>query len=281
MKEVASLRYGVIFKKAFSPVDTFKAFVRDILGIELQIDKVETEKSFDKPIGPVDVRFDLFAEDKINRVIVDIQHRRYSDHYDRFLHYHCAALLEQVTSSKNYHPDLKVYTIVVLTGTDKHQEDVLEIDFDPKNRRGKGVGEIPHKILYLCPKYVNAETPEPWREWMLAIEDSLDGKIEEGNYLRPDIQKIISTIKVDGITPAEYARMKDEYSEEELRAKEREEAEERALLEGLEKGEQIGLEKGKLLEKKETALRLLAKGMSAELVADAVDLPLEVVQALT
>ncbi|NOQ34464.1 MAG: hypothetical protein GQ569_01030, partial [Methylococcaceae bacterium] len=60
MKEVASLRYGVIFKKAFGQVDIFKAFVKDILGIELNIDKVETEKSFSKNIGSVDVHFDLY-----------------------------------------------------------------------------------------------------------------------------------------------------------------------------------------------------------------------------
>jgi len=60
------------------------------------------EKSFDPPIGSVDSRFDLFAEDKQNRVIVDIQHVLYADHYARFLHYHCAALLEQVVSSEDY-----------------------------------------------------------------------------------------------------------------------------------------------------------------------------------
>jgi len=47
MKKVASLRYGVIFKKAFSDPEIFKAFVRDFLGIELEIDRVETEKAFD------------------------------------------------------------------------------------------------------------------------------------------------------------------------------------------------------------------------------------------
>ncbi len=53
MKQVASLRYGVIFKKAFSQPDIFKAFVKDFIGIEFNIDKVEMEKSFDPPIGNV------------------------------------------------------------------------------------------------------------------------------------------------------------------------------------------------------------------------------------
>ena len=84
MQAVASLRYGVIFKKAFSQPDVFTAFVKDILGINLIIDHVETEKSFSNAIGNIANHFDLFAEDKINRIIVDIQHRRHADHYTAF-----------------------------------------------------------------------------------------------------------------------------------------------------------------------------------------------------
>ena len=63
MKQVAPLRYGVIFKKAFCDVDVFKGFVRDILGINLEITAVETEKEFDTLIGNVKPRFDLYAKD--------------------------------------------------------------------------------------------------------------------------------------------------------------------------------------------------------------------------
>jgi len=35
MKEVASLRYGVIFKKSFSDYEIFTAFVRDFLEIDI------------------------------------------------------------------------------------------------------------------------------------------------------------------------------------------------------------------------------------------------------
>ena len=102
MKQVASLRYGVIFKKAFCVPEIFTGFVRDFLDINIEIDQVETEKSFSHQIGIVASRFDLFAEDKKNKIIVDIQHVRYPDHYDRFLHYHCTALLEQVTNGVYY-----------------------------------------------------------------------------------------------------------------------------------------------------------------------------------
>lgn len=212
MKKVASLRYGVIFKKAFSQPNIFKAFVKDFLGIELKIDRVELEKSFNPPIGNVDTCFDLFAEDKENRIIVDIQHVRYADHYDRFLHYHCAALLEQVASSEDYRPNLKVFTIVVLTSGDRHKVDIATIDFDPKDRYGNPLNEISHKILYVCPKYVTDDTPEPCREWLLAITDSLDEEVNEMAYQHPEIQHIFKLIGKDLISPKERAKMKDEYS---------------------------------------------------------------------
>jgi hypothetical protein len=215
MKKVASLRYGVIFKKAFSQPAIFTAFAQDFLGITLQIDHVETEKSFDPIVGKVDSRFDLFAEDKTNRIIVDIQHVRSLDHYDRFLHYHCVALLEQVANAKNYSPDLTVFTIVVLTSGDRHKVDMATIDFDPKDRYGQPLGEISHKILYLCPKYVSEATPQPYRQWLEAIDDSLDGEVDETRYDSPCIQDVFKLIERNAISPQELARMKEEYNQEE------------------------------------------------------------------
>jgi len=254
MIKVASLRYGVIFKKAFSQPHIFKAFVKDFLNIELEIDQVETEKSFSPVIGNVDSRFDLFAEDQKNRTIVDIQHARNSDHYDRFLHYHCAALLEQVANSKDYAPKLNVYTIVVLTSGDKHGVDIATIDFDPKDSNGKGLGEISHKILYLCPKYVSEKTAEPYREWLRAIDDSLDEEVDENDYQRQEIKEIFNLIQQDLTTPEEYARMKDEYDE--------------------------GIEKGRKVERFKSAKKMLAKGLELSLIAEITGLSVDELKKL-
>ncbi len=124
MKKIESLQYGIIFKKAFCVPEIFKAFVRDFLDVDLNIDHVETEKSFRPTIGKIDTRFDLFAEDRENRTVVDIQHRRLPDHYHRFLYYHCIAMIETAVSSKDYSPGLSVYTLVVLTSGDRHKRDV-------------------------------------------------------------------------------------------------------------------------------------------------------------
>ncbi len=63
MKKVASLKYGVVFKKAFCDPEIFTAFAQDMIGRPVSVDHVETEKEFDPPIGYVKPRFDLFAED--------------------------------------------------------------------------------------------------------------------------------------------------------------------------------------------------------------------------
>ena len=203
MKKVAPLRYGVIFKKAFCDPEIFTAFVRDMVGVSIKIDRVETEKEFD---GRVQPRFDLFAKDVTNRVIVDIKHRRHPDHYNPFFHYHCAAILKHVPSAEDYQPPMTVFTIVVLTSGDRHGRDVAVTDFDPKDLKGEGLGETPHKVVWLCPKYVNEETPEPYREWLLAIQDTSDGEVEETDYHKPEIRKIFGHIEKDDVSPAERDR---------------------------------------------------------------------------
>jgi len=271
MKQVASLRYGVIFKKAFAQPDVFKAFVKAVLGIDLEIDHVETEKSFDPLIGKVELRFDLFAEDLKNRIIVDIQHARYEDHYDRFLHYHCAALLDLIDSSKSYRPDVRVFTIVVLTSGDRYKKDVLTIDFDPKDLDGLGVGEISHKLIYLCPKYVNSETPSDYREWLEAIQDTLDEQVDDSHYRHGAIQKIFTTIEKDHITPKERAEMIEEYNRAELARKEAleswHEGKELGRLEGKLEGKQEGKLEGKLESKLEIAKSMVAEGFALDTIA--------------
>jgi predicted transposase/invertase (TIGR01784 family) len=217
MKHVAPLRYGVIFKKAFCDPEIFTAFVKAVLNIDIEIDKVETEKSFKPPIGKVDCRFDLFAEDQKNRLVVDIQHERSSDHYHRFMYYHIMAIAEQIAKSENYWPKLEVYTIVVLTGSDKHKVYRSTVKFDPQTDEGEYIGEILHKIVYLSPKYINAKTPEPLRQWLRAIEDTLDEHVDETAYDDPRIQRVFDEIEQDLVSPAERAKMFEENNQEELR----------------------------------------------------------------
>ena len=134
MKEVASLRYDVIFKKGFSDPKIFTALVNDFLGIKLKIKKVLSDHAFTPLVGKVATRFDLFAEDKENRIIIEMQHVHYPDTYERFLYYQCNALVETIASSKSYHFPLTVITLVFLTGKKSPSQNsaILIHDFEVK-----------------------------------------------------------------------------------------------------------------------------------------------------
>ena len=279
MKKVASLRYDVIFKKAFGDPVIFTAFVRDLLGIKIEIDTVEQDKTYEPPIGSVATKFDLYAEDKKNSIIIEMQHVRYPDHYHRFLHYHCVALLSQIKKSSDYTSKLKVFTIVILTSGDHHKRDVSIIDFDPKDRKNKSLGEIDHKIIFLCPKYLQKDTPKAYRQWLEAIQDSLDEQIDESQYSIPEIQNVFQKIEEDKVTPIERAKMFQEYGEEALKQKGKEEG----LVIGRAEGEKKGLAEGEkrgLAEGQLNTARALLEFLDDKTIAQKTKLTVAVIKKL-
>ena len=99
MVDVASLRFDVIFKKAFSQPDVFRQFVHDVLGISIQVDTVIQAYRYPEQFGYVDIEYDLFAEDLENRIIVEIQHVQEVDFFDRFMYYHLMGITQQIRES--------------------------------------------------------------------------------------------------------------------------------------------------------------------------------------
>jgi predicted transposase/invertase (TIGR01784 family) len=171
--------------------------------------------------------------------------------------------LEQAARSLTYRPNLRVFTIVVLTSGDKHKRDVSIIDFDPKDLKGQPLGEMAHKVFYLCPKYVDSETPPLIREWLEAVEDTFDEEVDETRY-RATIQEVFKRIEKDKTTRQERAQMKEEAAQQ---LKEVEEYER-------------GLLKGKAEGYAEIVARMAQKGMAAAEIATLTDLPLETVEQL-
>lgn len=276
MKQVAPLRYDVIFKKAFSYPNLFTALAKDFLGIQLEIDEVEHDKVFVPSVGSVATKFDLFAEDKKNRVIVEVQHAHYSDTYERFIYYQCSAMVDTIISSSNYHFPVTVITLIFFTNkkTPSPDSGIIVHDFEPRDFvTGKLLDKVyqrKHKLIFVFTKdSTHADIPKPCREWMQAINDSLDGKVDEAEYTNPSIHALFQVIEKDKITPEERARMKEEYN--------REEAQIQAFKEGEEKGWKGGKDEGR----KETACNLKALGtLTEEQIANATGLTLEIVKTL-
>ena len=82
----------VIFKKAFFDQFVLTQFIKDILGLDLKIKKIETEKRLSPKIAYINFAYDIFAQSEDERVIVEIQRVNYDYNFDRFLHYHTMAL---------------------------------------------------------------------------------------------------------------------------------------------------------------------------------------------
>lgn len=206
IREVVPLRYGTAFKKAFSDPEVFSAFVRDVVGVELEFTHIEQEKAFLAPVGKVDIRFDLFGEDVKHRAIVELQHVREVEMFARFNHYHMAAQIEQVRSHKVYTPERTVYTIVVLTRLPDDEAlrfDVASQSSDLVTLDGRALGLFRHKLVFLNPRCIRPTTPAPIRRWLELIEDSLDEQIDESVYPNPLFQRIIKAIESDRLNPTE------------------------------------------------------------------------------
>ena len=186
------------------------------------------------------------------------------------------ALLEQAANYRNYKPDLTVYTIVVLTSADKHKTDVAVIDFDPKDRYGNSFGEIKHKVIYLAVKYVDENTPEVYRDWLSAINESLSEKIDETHYQRPELQTVIDSIAKNLVSPEEKYWMIEEYNFEEAKKKQFEEG----IEQGIQQGVQHGIEEGQRKAKQAIAKGMLSEGLSIEIIEKLTALSHDEIQSL-
>lgn len=235
MVEVIPLKFGVIFKRVFSQPEIFTQFAQDILGISVNIEQVHTEYEYPEPIGFVKTKYDLFGEDPEQRIIIEIQHVKEDDFFNRFLYYHLISLAEQVKSYAEYDFERTVYTIVVLTSTPQDGSANFSCavsNMNPVDERGQQVEVYPHRLVFLAPRLVNDKTPPAVKAWLDLITDSLDGKVDQQNHPSLLFERVIESMKKTTITPEELSQIKDEAAWEKAKA--------RFALEGREEGRKEG-----------------------------------------
>ncbi len=215
---LGNLDNEVIFKKAFTNMTVFKAFVRDILGIEVEIDKIETEKKFEPKIGYVDFELDIFAETTDKRICIEIQRVEYDHHFDRFLHYFLMLIAEQQKSAKEYNIEQTVYVIVILTAPYKISEkngkpildEVLLLKLNPETLQGEVRELYGHQFVCLNPNHPNEETPKQIRDWLDLIYQSIHSPERPVlNTENEGIRKAVELISFDNLTPEERTKAKN------------------------------------------------------------------------
>jgi hypothetical protein len=215
---LANLDNEVIFKKAFTDKTVFKAFVRDILGIEVEVNKIETEKKFEPKIGYIDFELDIFAETTDKRICIEIQRVEYDHHFDRFLHYFLMLIAEQQKSSKEYNIERTVYVIVVLTAPYKISEkngkpildEVLLLKLNPQTLLGEIRELYGHQFVCLNPNHPNEETPKQIRDWLDLIYQSIHSPERPVlNMQNEGIKKAMELISFENLTPEERTKAKN------------------------------------------------------------------------
>jgi hypothetical protein len=262
---LARLDNEVFFKKAFTDRIVFKAFVKDIIGIDIEPDKIETEKSFQPKLGNINFKYDIFAEDIKKRIVIEIQKVEYDHNFDRFLHCHLQAITEQQRTSEDYSVEKTVYTIVVMTAPYKingktreiYKDEVLISSLNPKNLKGIERKIFNHELVYLNPNYKGIDTPQNYRDWLDLIYESIHSpENPKINFLNKGVKRATEIIQQENISPDEWEQAKIEASKRKVIKLEREE------------------------ERYENAKNGIAKGYSNQIIADITELSIEQIEQL-
>lgn len=213
---LANLDNEVHFKKVFTDVEVFTAFVKDVLGIDIKINKVETEKMLPNA-SSIKFKMDLFAEDKEKRTIVEIQKIDYDYNYNRFSHYFLANLVDVQRASHNYSYSKEVYVIVVVTSAYKIidktgkpiKSDVMITDINPRDLRGQIIDMTNHKMLILNPTNIQPDTPQDILDWLNLIRESMKNPENPNiNIQKPAIVRAAKLAEKESLTPEQLAESK-------------------------------------------------------------------------
>ncbi len=218
---VHPLSLRAVFEEGFSDIDVFTRMVRDFTGVQIQIEKVENEKAFLETVGNVKIEFDLFAEDKKNRLIVEAQHANYNHNFESFYYYHQIATVETIKSSRDYSFPKTVYTLVFFTDRLSPAAGKNILVHDAQMRYimdGEVVKQIfacKHRLFFIFTKDPEADTkiPKECQEWIRAIHETLSGAIYLDQFQKPEIKTLFKRIAKDNTSPELRAKMMLEYNQ--------------------------------------------------------------------
>lgn len=266
MKKLAPLNNSVVFKKLFRHPEVLSAFISDVTGVQLELtaENIELERKFDPPVGNIDIALDIFAEDPKHRVIVEIQRVRYDYHYDRFLHYHQAAIVELAQSYSSYKLNRTVYTIVWLTAKSnkpEYQHSLITTEFCSVTESGEKLDLYRHKLFFLNPFYIKDQTPEGLVDWLQLVEQSITHpRNPQFNQKREIIRLAADIIEDEDLTPQERAILLEEI--------------------GYQENLTLKVQEGYNEATRDIAVNLLAQGLSIEVIAAATGLSAEIIHSL-
>jgi len=263
----------VIFKKAFTDKIVLTQFVKDVIGINIKVGKIETEKRFKPKMAYIDFSYDIFAESIDERVIVEIQRVNNDYDFERFLYYHSITNVELYENLSDYKIKPTIYTIVVLTVPDIVEdkegefveEDILISDVNPRNRKGEVINLYGHQLIFLNPNFKKDNTPPRLKDWFdLILESIKNPESPKINLKNRGIKRAVKLIEDDNLTPEERRAAKIAVATEETRKIVERRAEKR----------------GRVGEKLETAQKMIAEGFEIEIISKMTGLDVETIEQI-
>ena len=215
---LGNLANEVIFKKAFTDKFVLQCLVRDLFNVDFVPEIVETEKRFEPKIAHIDFKYDIFAQSKDQRIIVEIQKVDYDYNFDRFLLYHNMAIAEMQRNSKEYKTNKVVYTIAVFTGnyvgTERNgkvvERDILFHHSNLFDLEGKEFDVFGHKLIFLNHNYIKDTTPQGYKDWLSLVKESI--KNPENpiiNLTNQGVKKVAELIDHEKLSPEELRESKN------------------------------------------------------------------------
>lgn len=238
---LGNLDNEVIFKKAFTDKFVFEHFVKDILGLDIQVGVIETEKRFTPPIGYIDFKIDVFAETLDKRFAIELQRVQYDYNFDRFMHYLHMLIAEQQKNASKYKVNQTVYVIVVMTLPYKFndltgeavKEEVIVTKFCSKNLNGKDIPIYGHQMVCLNPNHPEENTPEQVRDLIDLFYQSIHSPDRPTiNLKNAGIKRAADLIDFHKLTPQELEEAKNKEQGEVVRSIYREEGKLEGKIEG-------------------------------------------------
>ena len=220
---LGNLANEVIFKKAFTDKFVLQCLVRDLFNVDFVPETVETEKRFEPKIAHIDFQYDIFAQSKDQRIIVEIQKVDYDYNFDRFLLYHNMAIAEMQRNSKEYKINKVVYTIAVFTGkyvgTERNgivvEQDILLHHSNLFNLEGKEFDVFGHKLIFLNHHYIKDNTPQGYKDWLSLVRESIKNPENPViNLVNQGIKKAADLIDYNKLSPEELRESKNRHAAE-------------------------------------------------------------------
>jgi PD-(D/E)XK nuclease family transposase len=275
--QLANLDNEIFFKKVFTDPDVFRAFVKDVTGVDVVNAKIEIEKQLERKVAAINFKLDIYAESADERVVIEIQRVDYDYSFDRFLHYFLAMLVDLQRRSTDYSFEQDVYTIVVLTSAyvvkektgELIKDDVLITDLNPRTLANEIRKIYPHKLIFLNPNYSSPDTPveiQDWLEFILtSIKSPRNPKFNQSN---------LAIAKAAAL--ADIENMPESVLEDAKKAEARKKT--TKIYAAIE--HEKGIVEGKAEARKDSILKPYKKGKTAQEISEFLEIPLAEVQQI-